>query len=253
RALPSFPTRRSSDLAVDGEVALAVVDDEQVSEAAQPVGEHHPPGRDRAHFLPRRRAYEKAFPGRTAIGALGTEAVREFTLDRQAQAFFQPGEGCVPARLGDLVVPQAGGRRREQLAQLFDQARQARLVALEVFYLAALLAQLVGDLREHLAVLGLLADDRGALLAARRLDRGDLRVPAPRALLELLQAREVRVQLGDQVGLRAGHVAVVMELAGDASGLVAGKQQLHSALLSVDVALREQPAQRFLARRDLCV
>jgi len=94
------------------------------------------------------------------------------------------------------------------------------------FYLTALLAQLSGDPGEHLAVLRLLAQERGALGTARRLDRGDLGVSAPRSRLDLLQARQVGAQLSDEFGLRAGNVAVVVQLARDAAGLLARRAAL---------------------------
>src|SRR5262245_12052608 len=105
--------------------------------------------------------------------------------------------------------------------------------------LAALLLELGRDLGEHLAMLGLLADERRALGAARALDRGDLGVSPAGSLLEILQPREVRAQLADHLRLRARYVAVVMEPAGDPSGLVSREQQLHAALLAVEVAQGE--------------
>src|SRR6267378_4027719 len=152
---------------VDGEIALSVVDDEQVSKAAQPVGEHHTPRCDRPHLLPRRRANEQALPRGPAAGTLGTEAVCEYTPDRQAQSALEPRQGPfrAPGLRNSFVAKERRGR--DHPAELLDEPRQPGLVALEVLHLAALRAQLAGDARKHFAVLRLLFDQRAALRAPR--------------------------------------------------------------------------------------
>src|SRR5258708_20329825 len=107
-------THRLADLlehrfvvSVDGEIALAVVDYEQVSEAAQPVCEHDPPRCDRPHLLPRRRANEQALPRRPAPGTLGAQPLCDSTLDRKPQPALEPRQG--PFRtsgLGNSFVPK---------------------------------------------------------------------------------------------------------------------------------------------------
>ena len=93
----------------------------------------------------------------------------------------------------------------------------------------------------------LLAYQRRTLSTACRLDGGDLGVSSTGARFELLQPPEIRAQLADEVGLGTGYVAVVVQLARDAAGLLARKQELHPALLPIEVAEREQPPKRLAA------
>ncbi len=93
----------------------------------------------------------------------------------------------------------------------------------KLLHLAALRAQLAGNARKHFAVLPLLLDEPGALRAPRRFDGGDLGVPFPGAVLELSQAREAGAQLSDELRLSSGDIAVVMQLARDAAGVLAGE------------------------------
>src|SRR5580765_2010851 len=164
--------------------------------------------------------------------------------------------GLSPARApaappgSNPVIPEALRRGSEQFSKLLDEPRQPRFVALQVFHLAALVPQLIGYPGEHLAVLRLLAHERGALASARRFDSGDLGVPSASARLELLQAREIGAQLLDESVLGAGNVAVVVQFACDATGLLAREKQFHAALLAVEVAQREQPSQGLPARGD---
>ncbi len=124
------------------------------------------------------------------------------------------------AGLGDSLVAKER-RGRDHSAEFLDEPRQPGLVTLEVLHLAALRVQLAGYACEHSAVLRLLFDQRGALRAPRRFDGGDLRVPFPGGDLEFFQPRKAGAQLSDELRLRTGNVAVVMELARDAAGVLA--------------------------------
>jgi len=68
-------------------------------------------------------------------------APNRFTPDRQPQAYFEAREGIVRiAGFRELVVPNARRRGGEKFSQLLDQAGEPGFVALEVLYLATLLA-----------------------------------------------------------------------------------------------------------------
>src|SRR2546423_1838544 len=82
----------------------------------------------------------------------------------------------------------------------------------------------------------------------RRFDGGDLGVPFPAPRLELFQPGEAGAQLTDELGLRAGNITVVMQLARDAAGLLAREQKFQSALLSVEITQGEQSPEAFPAR-----
>src|SRR5256885_10342439 len=226
-------------------MALSVVDDEQVSEAAQPVCEYHTPRCDRPHLLPRRRPNEQSLPRGPAAGTLGTEAVCEHTPDRQPRPRLEPRQAPFSTvGLGNSFVAKEG-RGRDHPAELLDEPRQARLVTLEVLHLAALGAQLAGDVRKHFAVLLLLFDERGALGAPRRFDDGDLGVPFPGPGLELFQPDEAGTQLADELGLGAGNIAAEMPLTPDPSGFPAREQEFQSALLSIEITQGEQSPEAF--------
>src|SRR6266540_1364370 len=118
----------------------------------------------RPHFLSRRRADEQALPRRPPARALGAEAVGELPLDRQPQPALEARKRAFRAAgLGNLVVAKERSRG-DHSAELFDELRQARLVALELLHLPALLAQLDGHALEHPAALRLFFV-QGALLA----------------------------------------------------------------------------------------
>jgi hypothetical protein len=87
-----------------------------------------------------------------------------------------------------------------------------------------------------------------ALRAPGRFDGGDLGVPFPGAVLELFQPCEAGAQLSDELRLCAGNIAVVMQLARDASGVFAREQKLQGALLPVEITQSEQPPEAFPAR-----
>src|SRR5258706_7081806 len=225
-----------------------MIDDEQVSEAAQPIREHDPPRSDGAHFLPRRRANEQTLPRGPAAWTLGAEAVREHTSDRQPQPALQPRQGPFRAAgLGNFLVAEKR-RGRDHSGQLLDEPRQAGFVALELLHLAALRAQLAGNARKHFAVLRLLLHEPGALGAPRPFASGDLGVPFPGTVLELFEAREARAQLSDELRLSPGDIAVVMHLARDAAGVLAREQKLQGALLPVEITQGEQSPEAFPAR-----
>src|SRR6266571_871483 len=97
-------------------------------------------------------------------------------------------------------------------------------------------------------MLCLLFDQGSALRAPRRFDGGDLDVPFPGPRLELSQPGEAGTQPADELGLRAGNIAVVMQLARDTAGLLAREQKFQCALLSVEITQGEQPPQAFPAR-----
>src|SRR6266571_4671493 len=97
-------------------------------------------------------------------------------------------------------------------------------------------------------MLCLLFDQGSALRAPRRFDGGDLDVPFPGPRLELYQPGEAGTQHADELGLRAGNIAVVMQLARDTAGLLAREQKFQCALLSIEITQREQPPEAFPAR-----
>src|SRR5574340_1015694 len=72
-------------IAVQAHIPFAVIDNNEIAEATQPLGEHHLPGRDRLH----RRALgcpdEHAFPAQSAALSRSAKAVHQFPGDRQMQ------------------------------------------------------------------------------------------------------------------------------------------------------------------------
>jgi len=81
-----------------------------------------------------------ALPGRAAIRALGTEAVRAVHLDRQAQAFLEAQEGIVATRSGILSFRKRAGADASSLRSS-SISRAGATVALEVLHLPTLLAR----------------------------------------------------------------------------------------------------------------
>ena len=76
-------------VAIQAHIALTVIDDEQVAEAAQPIGIHHATGGNSPDGLVGRYAQEPTGPGHCALGSARTEFVSHFTFDRQSELAFE--------------------------------------------------------------------------------------------------------------------------------------------------------------------
>src|SRR5688572_17689990 len=76
-------------VAVEAQVAVAVVDDQKVAETPQPVGENDPPGRDRFDVLPGLRCNEEALPDHAAILPWTAEAAGKFPTHGQSELTAQ--------------------------------------------------------------------------------------------------------------------------------------------------------------------
>src|SRR4051794_26845837 len=72
-------------IAVETQVAVAVIDDQKVAEPAQPVGEDDPAGSDCSYFLAGPGRNEEALPNQPAVLSWSAEAVRKFPADRKCQ------------------------------------------------------------------------------------------------------------------------------------------------------------------------
>jgi hypothetical protein len=66
-----------------------VVDDQQIAEAPQPVGEGNLAATDRTHFVALPGTNEQTLPGRTAIGATLAETIADDACHRQRKPALQ--------------------------------------------------------------------------------------------------------------------------------------------------------------------
>src|SRR5512143_1311003 len=76
-------------IAVQAHIAVAVVDNNEVAEAAQPLGKYHLPRRNRLHCRALGGPDEQPFPAQPATFSRSTETVHQFPGDRQMQQTFQ--------------------------------------------------------------------------------------------------------------------------------------------------------------------
>ena len=200
-------------------MAVAVIDDGEQSEAAQPVGEHHRAGGDGANVRAQGGVDDHALPGHATAGAGLPEASMQLAFDGPRQAAG--------------AEPRAGGGRIGCAChpcplslQLVDERLQAPAAGFELFALAVLVRDIRAQVRDQALALLAFVEQFAALLAQRRL--GLLRLAAFRT--QPLFVRRQRAQRvaegGDRLGARFGNGPVVAALALEVRRILLVEQRL---------------------------
>ncbi|MNE24400.1 hypothetical protein D3C80_1176890 [compost metagenome] len=210
-------------MAVQAEIAAAMIDDQQHAGAAQPVGEHHATGVYGAHPGAGGGADQHAVPLQAGIAARGAEAGQQAAVHRPGQLAAGLGEGAVDRRGVAGNQWAAAGRAAPAAVGGGGQAALGLLAGALLGQLARLLgfAGLAGegflDGLEYLGQLGLLALAGLELAIAVAQFAVELGQRAAALVADLVQRAAAVLQfellagqqgvLGGQVGLDAVQLA----------------------------------------------